>query len=232
VPNAAAENEASRAYRRETTNSGVAVVGPPFSPSTPLVAALKWDNHLGHQYQSAGNAIYTIGVRFSGQNISENPVHLKAATITSGITGASANVVVETMGCSVDPSDSAPIPPNGLVTFKIEINAPSGLLAQEFINSWGLMYLSVSYNGEPHEVKITEEMTRKLYEVFQPCPLNSKTTSVTTIKWSKDGTLGKSTKDHGYYKIQKVYVQEPGVEEDRYMVYYQPGGLSSRQMEP
>jgi hypothetical protein len=44
-----------------------------------------------------------------------------------------------------------------------------------------------------------------------------------TIKWSKDGTLGKSKKDHGYYKIQKVYVQEPGVEEDRYMVYYQPG---------
>jgi len=25
------------------------------------------------------------------------------------------------------------------------------------------MYLSVIYNGEPHEVKITEETTRKLY---------------------------------------------------------------------
>jgi TIR domain len=98
VPNAAAENEASRAYRREPTNSGVAVVGPPFSPSTPLVAALKWDNHLGHQYQSAGNAIYTIGVRFSSQNISDNPVHLKAATITSGITGASADVTLHEIG--------------------------------------------------------------------------------------------------------------------------------------
>jgi hypothetical protein len=107
---------------------------------------------------------------------------------------------------------------------KIEVNAPSGLLAQEFINSWGLMYLSVSYNSEPHEVKITEDMTRKLYEAFRPYPLNPKTAAVTTIKWSKDGTLGKSTKDHGYYKIQKEYVQEPGVEEDRYMVYYQPGG--------
>jgi len=29
------------------------------------------------------------------------------------------------------------------------------------------MYLSVSYDGEPHEVKITEEMTRKLYEAKQ-----------------------------------------------------------------
>jgi hypothetical protein len=115
------------------------------------VAALKWDNHLGHQYQPVGNAIYTIGVRFSGKNISDNPVQLEAATITSGITEASADVVVETVGGSVDPSDSAPIPPNALVTLKIEFNAPTGLFAQEFIDSWGLMYLSVSYDGEPHE---------------------------------------------------------------------------------
>jgi hypothetical protein len=68
------------------------------------------------------------------------------------------------------------------------------------------VYLSVSYNGEPHEVKITEEMTRKLYESFRPYPLNPKPVAVPTIKWSKDGTLGKSTKDHGYYKIRKEYV--------------------------
>jgi hypothetical protein len=76
------------------------------------VAALKWDNYLGHQYQLAGNAIYTIGVRFSGKNISDNPVQLETAAITSGITGASAEAVVETVDGSVDPSDSAPIPPN------------------------------------------------------------------------------------------------------------------------
>ena len=32
-----------------------------------------------------------------------------------------------------------------------------------------------------------------------------------TINWSRDGTLDKSTRDHGYCKIQKEPVQEPGV---------------------
>jgi hypothetical protein len=71
-------------------------------------AALAWEHHLGHQYQAVGNAIYTIGVQFFGKNISDNPVQLEAATITSAITeekkvrvrfaGASADVVVETVG--------------------------------------------------------------------------------------------------------------------------------------
>jgi hypothetical protein len=194
--------------------------------STSIVPALDWDKHLGHTYRFEGAAIYTQAVQLSARNISGRPVRLQDARLSSGITGASAAVVVETAGGSVDPSDSVPIPPSALVTLKIEFIAPTGLLAQEFIDSWGLMYLSVSYDGEPHEVKITEEMTRKLYEAFRPYPLNPKTAAAPTIKWSKDGTLGKSTKDHGYYKIQKEYVQELGVEEDRYMVYYQRGSHS------
>jgi hypothetical protein len=36
--------------------------------------------------------------------------------------------------------------------------------------------------------------------------------------------LGKSAKGHGYYKIKNEYVAEPGIEEERYIGYYQPGG--------
>jgi len=225
-PNTDVEDAASRTQWQEPTISGRAAPTPAFPTPRPLVAALEWDKHLGHHSQAVGNAIYTIGVKLSGKNISDKPVQLEAATITSGITGASADMLVETIGGSMDPSDSYPISPNARVTLKVEFNAPTGLLAQEFIDSWGLMYLSVSYDDEPHEVKLTAEMTRKLYEAFRPYPLNPKTTAVQTIKWSKDGTLGKSTKDHGYYRIRREYVQEPGVEEDRYMVYYQPGGHS------
>jgi hypothetical protein len=50
-----------------------------------------------------------------------------------------------------------------------------------------------------------------LYEAFQPYPVNPKTPAVPTINWSKDGTLDKSTRDHGYCKIPKESVQEPGV---------------------
>lgn len=150
-------------------------------------------------------------------------MQLQSARIISGITGASADMTVETTDGSLDPSDSDPISPNALVTLKAEFSGPTGLLAQEFINSWGLMYLSVCYDGEPHEVKITEDMTRKLYEAFRPYPLNPNTTPAQTIRWNKDGTTGKSIKPHGYYNIRKEYVEEPGVEEDRYRVYYQPG---------
>jgi hypothetical protein len=204
--------------------SGVSVVpAPPLSTSRPLVAALEWNDHLGHQYQAVGNAIYTVGVTFSGKNVSDKPVQLQSAKIISGITGASADMVVETISGSMNPSDSDPISPNALVTLKMEFSGPTGLSAQQLINSWGLMYLSVTYDGEPHELKITEEMTRRLYEAFRPSPLNPQTTAVETIKWNKDGTVGKSTKLHGYYQIRKECVEEPGVEELRYRVYYQPG---------
>ena len=33
-----------------------------------------------------------------------------------------------------------------------------------------------------------------------------------------------SAKGHGYYKIKNEYVAEPGIEEERYIGYYQPGG--------
>jgi hypothetical protein len=199
------------------------VARPAALTSTSLLPALEWDNHLGHQYQVVGNSIYTIGITFSGKNISDKPVQLQSAKIISGIIGASADMVVETIAGSQDPSDSNPISPNALVTLKTEFSGPTGLLAQEFINSWGLMYLSLIYDGEPHEVKITEQMSRKLYEAFRPYPLDPNPTAVQVIKWNKDGTVGKSTKLHGYYQIRKEYVEEPGVEEDRYRVYYQAG---------
>ena len=132
----------------------------------------------------------------------------------------------------MDPSDSAPIPPNGLVTLKIEINAPSGLLAQEFINSWGLMYLSVSYNGEPHEVKITEEMTRKLYEAFRPCPLNPQTTSVTTINGAKMERLVKAQRITVTTRSRKYTCRNQVRRKTVIWCTTNREVISSRQMEP
>ena len=36
--------------------------------------------------------------------------------------------------------------------------------------------------------------------------------------------IGRSVKGHGYYRIKKQYVPEPGVEEERYLGWYQAGG--------
>jgi hypothetical protein len=44
------------------------------------------------------------------------------------------------------------------------------------------------------------------------------------MNWNKDGTVARSVKRHGYYRIKKQYVPEPGVEEERYLGWYQPGG--------
>ena len=44
------------------------------------------------------------------------------------------------------------------------------------------------------------------------------------MNWNQDGTLALSTKGHGYYRIEKLYVPEPGIEEERYLGLYQLGG--------
>jgi hypothetical protein len=44
------------------------------------------------------------------------------------------------------------------------------------------------------------------------------------MNWSRDGTIARSVKSHGYYRIKKQYVPEPGIEEERYLGWYQQGG--------
>jgi len=44
------------------------------------------------------------------------------------------------------------------------------------------------------------------------------------MNWNKDGTVARSVKGHGYYRIKRQYVPEPGVEEQRYVGSYQRGG--------
>lgn len=48
--------------------------------------------------------------------------------------------------------------------------------------------------------------------------------AVNRMNWSRDGTIARSVKRHGYYRIEKQYVPEPGIEEQRYLGGYQPGG--------
>jgi hypothetical protein len=193
--------------------------------SSYLGMALEWENHLGHVYRSEGNAIYTTAVRLTAKNISDEPVRLEDACVKFGVTGARAEVVVCTLSGSVRPSNSNPIPANGTVTLEVTFNAPTGLIAQEIVDSWGTMHLSVTYDGATYEVPISEKMIRALYDSFRPNPIDPTVMrAIPKIQWSKDGVVGKSSKDHGYYKIIKEYVAEPGIEEERYIGYYQPGG--------
>jgi hypothetical protein len=43
------------------------------------------------------------------------------------------------------------------------------------------------------------------------------------MNWNQDG-VARSAKGHGYYRIEKLYVPEPGIEEERYLGLYQSGG--------
>jgi hypothetical protein len=62
--------------------------------------------------------------------------------------------------------------PNGTVTLEVTFNAPTGLIAQEIVDSWGTMHLSVTYDGATYKVPISEKMIRALYESFRPNPID------------------------------------------------------------
>ncbi|HTD15652.1 MAG TPA: toll/interleukin-1 receptor domain-containing protein [Chthoniobacterales bacterium] len=152
-------------------------VGP--SHSAAQHAALEWDNHLGHTYRSEGTAIYTLAFQLSARNKSGRAVKLEHARLISGITGATAEVLVGTADGWVRPSDINLIAVNSTVTLQVVFNPPNGLAAQDFINSWGTMQLSVTYDGATHEVPIREEMTRALYAGFRPSPIGPSITART-----------------------------------------------------
>jgi len=44
------------------------------------------------------------------------------------------------------------------------------------------------------------------------------------MNWNNDGTFARSVKGLWCYRIKQQYVPEPGVEEERYLVFYQPAG--------
>jgi hypothetical protein len=76
------------------------------------------------------------------------------------------------------------------------------------------------------EIPISEELTRALYENFRPEVIAPRPIqkAPNRMNWNRDGTIGRSVKGHGYYRIKKQYVPEPGVEEERYLGWYQAGG--------
>jgi hypothetical protein len=141
------------------------------APLKSSQAALDWEDHLGHIYDGSPPLIYTKAIQLSAKNISGRPVRLEDARLTSGITGATAEVLVVMTTTWHPPSDINPIPPIGILTLQVSFNPPTGLAAQEFINSWATMHLSLTYDGATHKVPIREDMTRALYVSFRPSPI-------------------------------------------------------------
>jgi hypothetical protein len=181
---------------------------------------------LGHTYEGEPPAITCRAIQLSGTNISGKPIRIEAARLTSKISGESVEVDIGTVAGWARPEQTHSIPPESKVTLQATFNGPKGLIAQEFINSWGQCAYFVTYNGANEEIPISEEMTRALYENFRPEPIAPRPIhkAPNRMNWNRNGTIARSIKGHGYYRIKKQYVPEPGVEEERYLGWYQPGG--------
>jgi hypothetical protein len=165
-------------------------------------------------------------IQLSGTNISGKPILIAASRLISKISGESVKVDVGTVDGWIRPEQMHSIPPDSKVTLRATFNAPKGLIAQEFINSWGQCAFLVTYDGANEEIPISEEMTRALFKNFRPEPIAPRPIqkAPNRMNWNKDGTIARSVKGHGYYRIKKQYVPKPGVEEERYLGWYQGGG--------
>lgn len=188
--------------------------------------AIQWEDHLGHTYQGEPPAIICQAIQLSGTNISGKPIRIEAARLTSKISMESVEVDIGTVDGWMRPEQVHSIRPKSKVTLRARFNPPKGLTAQEFINSWGQCAFLLKYNAVKEEIPISEEMTRALYENFEPEVIAPRPIqkAPSRMRWSRDGTIARSSKGHGYYRIAKQYVPEPGVEEERYLGWYQAGG--------
>lgn len=209
---------------RPDEHSLSAVASPPRSEQG--TEAFRWEHHLGHSYQGEPPAIVCQAIQLSGTNISGKPIRIEAARLVSKVSDESVEVDIGTVDGWVRPEQMHSIRPDSKVTLRATFNAPEGLTAQEFINSWGQCAFLLTYNGVNEEIPISQEMTRALYENFRPEVIAPKPIqkAPNRMNWNRDGTIARSVKGHGYYRIKKQYVPEPGVEEERYLGWYQPGG--------
>jgi len=130
--------------------------------------AIRWEDHLGHTSQGEPPAIMCQAIQLSGTNISGKPIRIEAARLVSKISDESVEVDIGTVDGWVRPEQMHSIRPDSKVTLRATFNAPKGLGAQEFINSWGQCAFLLTYNGVNEEIPISEEMTRALYENFRP----------------------------------------------------------------
>jgi hypothetical protein len=196
------------------------------SSSPEAIEAFRWEDHLGHSYQGEPPAIVCQAIQLSGTNISGEPIRIEAARLVSKVSDESVEVDIGTVDGWVRPEQMRSIRPDSKVTLRAIFNVPEGLTAQEFINSWGQCAFLLTYNGVNEEIPISQEMTRALYENFRPEVIAPKAVQnvPNRMNWNRDGTIARSVKGHGYYRIKKQYVAEPGVEEERYLGWYQPGG--------
>src|SRR5271166_3768938 len=130
--------------------------------------AIRWEGHLGHTSQGEPPAVMCQAIQLSGTNISGKPIRIEAARLVSKISDESVEVDIGTVDGWVRPEQMHSIRPDSKVTLRATFNAPKGLGAQEFINSWGQCAFLLTYNGVNEEIPISEEMTRALYENFRP----------------------------------------------------------------
>lgn len=139
-------------------------------PSQP---ALQWKDRLVHSYRGLSPSIYTKAIDFTAKNVSDRPVRLQQAHFMSAITDDIIEAKVVTSADLLNPSETTPILPAGSVTLRAAYNSPTGLLAKEFIKVWGKMVLQIKYDGVIHQIPIGENMTRNMFTIFQPNPLEA-----------------------------------------------------------
>lgn len=139
---------------------------------------LKFDDHLGHSYLSPQDRmIYTQAIEITATNLSEREIRLEDAYIVSGQTGQMIPLKVAIAGVGlILPSEANPIPPNGPLTLRAEFNAPAGIAAPDFFNTWKMIHLFVKYNGGVQRKFIAEDAVAALYSSFRPSPIGPQTT--------------------------------------------------------
>ena len=157
-------SEEARSADRRTPNA-----------ATPQ-AAIVWDTHLGHTYSGLSPNIRTHALQIKGKNVSGRAVEVTKLKLTSGVTGAEKPVSVLTADGLLPVSEINEVPSGASIVLKWEFDSQKGIDPQDLLNQWGEMRISITYDGERHNLTLTEDMVRAVYSNFQPSPIGPRVT--------------------------------------------------------
>jgi hypothetical protein len=131
---------------------------------------------LGWHKDTEGR-IFARSLTVLGENVSKEEVQFTDAFITSGITGQKITLTIladkrdGTRNSDVAVSDVNPIPPNAPVVLTTgELNGMKGIVEQDFLKSWGVIYFTAEYGNQKHRVTFDRSMLESLFVAERPKP--------------------------------------------------------------